>query len=74
LSASNVSGMMPWPPYGVALLIQDAAVAFNCYLLGLGQDKLAAFVALNFGIAAATLFRFWSYRLLVWRASPAGAR
>jgi putative flippase GtrA len=53
---------------GVGLLIQDAAVAFNCYLLELGNDRLAAFVALNLGIALATLFRFWSYRRFVWGA------
>jgi putative flippase GtrA len=53
---------------GVGLLIQDAATACNYYLLGLGHDKLAAFVALNFGIALATLFRFWSYRRFVWAA------
>ena len=56
---------------GVGLLIQDAATAFNCYLLGLGHDKLAAFLALNVGIAIATLFRFWSYRQFVWGAVPA---
>ena len=57
---------------GVGLLIQDATVAFNYYLLGLGHNKLAVFFALNLGIALATLFRFWSYRLFVW-ARPAGA-
>ena len=57
---------------GIGLLIQDAAVAFNYYLLGLGHDKLAGFIALNSGIVLATLFRFWSYRRLVWVAPPAG--
>jgi putative flippase GtrA len=56
---------------GIGLLIQDAAVAFNYYLLQLGHNKLAGFVALNFGIALATLFRFWSYRQFVWVA-PSG--
>ena len=56
---------------GVGLLIQDATVAFNYYLLGLGHNKLAVFFALNLGIALATLFRFWSYRLFVWGAPPA---
>lgn len=56
---------------GVGLLIQDATVAVNYYLLGLGHDKLAAFLALNLGIALATLFRFWSYRQFAWGASPA---
>ena len=58
---------------GVGLLLQDSVVAANFYLLHLGQDKLAAFVALNSGIALATLFRFWSYRQFVWGASPARA-
>jgi hypothetical protein len=53
---------------GIALLLQDATVAVNYYLLHLGHDKLAAFVALNLGIALATLFRFWSYRQFVWSA------
>jgi len=56
---------------GAGLLIQDAAVAVNYYLLGLGHNKLAVFLALNLGIALATLFRFWSYRLFVWGAAPA---
>ena len=57
---------------GIGLLIQDAAVAFNYYLLRLGHDKLAGFIALNAGIVLATLFRFWSYRRFVWVAPPAG--
>ena len=56
---------------GIGLLIQDATVAFNAYLLGLGNDKLAGFIALNSGIMLATLFRFWSYRQFVWVAPPA---
>jgi putative flippase GtrA len=51
---------------GIGLLIQDAAVGFNYYLLHLGRDELAGLVALNAGIALATLFRFWSYRRFVW--------
>ena len=43
---------------GIALLIQDATVAFDYYLLGLGHNKLAGFIALNAGIVLATLFRF----------------
>jgi putative flippase GtrA len=43
---------------GVGVLIQDAAVAFNYYGLQLGQNGLAGFIALNSGIALATLFRF----------------
>jgi putative flippase GtrA len=53
---------------GIGLLIQDAAVAFNYYVLGLGNNKVAGFIALNFGIGIATLFRFWSYRQFVWIA------
>jgi putative flippase GtrA len=56
---------------GIGLLIQDAVVAFNAYVLGLEHHKLAEFVALNTGIAIATVFRFWSYRKFVWGA-PAG--
>ena len=51
---------------GIGLLIQDATVAINYYLLGLGHDKAAVFFALNTGIVLATLFRFWSYRRFVW--------
>ena len=36
---------------GVGVLIQDAAVAVNYYLLHLGHNKLAGFLALNSGIA-----------------------
>ena len=57
---------------GIGLLIQDATVAFNYYVLDLGHDKLAGFIALNSGIVLATLFRFWSYRHFVWAAPPAG--
>lgn len=57
---------------GVGLLIQDAAVAFNSYVLDLGHHELAAFIALNTGIVLATLFRFWSYRRFVWLAPKAG--
>jgi putative flippase GtrA len=56
---------------GIGVLIQDAAVAVNYYLLGLGHNKPAAFLALNIGIALATLFRFWSYRRFVWAGTPA---
>jgi putative flippase GtrA len=57
---------------GVGLLIQDAAVAFNSYVLGLGHDKTADFIALNAGIVLAMLFRFWSYRRFVWIAPATG--
>jgi len=59
---------------GIGLLIQDAAVAVNYYLLQLGHNKLAGFAALNLGIALATLFRFWSYRRFVWVAPPEARR
>ena len=51
---------------GIGLLIQDAVVAFNAYILHLEYHKLAEFVALNIGIGIATVFRFWSYRRFVW--------
>jgi putative flippase GtrA len=57
---------------GIGLLIQDAVVAFNSYVLHLEHHKLAEFIALNTGIAIATVFRFWSYRRFVWRMSTAG--
>ncbi len=57
---------------GIGLLIQDAAVAFNYYVLGLGNNKAAGFIALNCGIGLATLFRFWSYRQFVWVAPSSG--
>ena len=56
---------------GIGLLIQDAAVAVNSYLLHLQHNRTAAFLALNIGIALAMLFRFWSYRRFVWVAPPA---
>lgn len=55
---------------GVGLLIQDAAVGFNYYVVGL-HDKASGFIALNIGIAIATVFRFWSYRKFVWGGMPA---
>ena len=58
---------------GIGLLIQDAVVAFNSYVLHLEHHKVAEFLALNVGIALATVFRFWSYRRFVWAAPTAGA-
>ncbi len=55
----------------IGLGIQDAVVAFNSYVLHLEHHKLAEFLALNIGIAIATIFRFWSYRKFVWRLVPA---
>jgi putative flippase GtrA len=57
---------------GIGLLIQDAVVGFNAYVLGLEHNRVAGFLALNTGIALGTLFRFWSYRRWVW-AAPASA-
>ena len=57
---------------GIGLLIQDAVVAFNYYILGLSGNKIAEFLALNAGIALATLFRFWSYRKFVWAEKSGG--
>ena len=45
-------------------------VAFNSYVLHLEHHKVAEFLALNIGIAIATVFRFWSYRKFVWRLTP----
>jgi putative flippase GtrA len=58
---------------GIGLLIQDAVVAFNFYILSNGNNKAAEFIALNVGIALATLFRFWSYRKWVWVEPADGA-
>jgi putative flippase GtrA len=58
---------------GIGLLIQDAVVAFNYYILSNGNNKAAEFIALNVGIALATLFRFWSYRKWVWVEPADGA-
>jgi putative flippase GtrA len=66
-------GMIFFGLNGIGLLIQDAVVAFNAYVLGLEHHKLAEFVALNTGIAIATVFRFWSYRKFVWAASADAA-
>jgi putative flippase GtrA len=55
---------------GIGLGIQDLVVAFNYYILHY-RNKPAEFLALNAGIAIATLFRFWSYRRFVW-AEKAG--
>jgi putative flippase GtrA len=57
---------------GIGLVIQDAVVAFNFYILSNGNNKAAEFIALNVGIALATLFRFWSYRKWVWAAPADG--
>lgn len=53
----------------IGLLIQLACLSFTYYVLGL-TDKLSYNVALFIGIVLGTLFRFWSYRVWVWRAVP----
>jgi putative flippase GtrA len=59
---------------GVGLLIQYASVEFAKEVMGVpASDKVEINVAYLFGIALATLFRFWSYRKWVWFAQPAPA-
>ncbi len=54
----------------VGIGIAEACVGLT-YPLGLARDGLAYNVALNGGIALATLFRYWSYKKWVWPATPA---
>jgi putative flippase GtrA len=53
----------------VGIGISEACVGLT-YPLGLARDGLAYNVALNGGIALATLFRYWSYKKWVWPAAP----
>jgi putative flippase GtrA len=53
----------------IGLGIQLACLGFTYYVLGL-TDKFSYNIALFIGIALGTLFRFWSYRVWVWRAVP----
>ena len=55
---------------GVGLAIQLACLGLATYVLSL-HGHLSYNVALVAGIALGTLFRYWSYRTLVWRAQPA---
>jgi putative flippase GtrA len=57
---------------GAALTIQIAVLGFATYLLG-WHGRVAYNVALVTGIALGGLFRFWSYRTLVWPAPPSRA-
>jgi putative flippase GtrA len=57
---------------GAALAIQLAVLGFATYLLG-WHDRVGYNVALVTGIALGGLFRFWSYRTLVWPAPPSRA-
>jgi putative flippase GtrA len=53
----------------IGLGIQLGCLGFADYVLG-RTDKLWLNVALFVGIVFGTLFRFWSYRVWVWRAVP----
>ena len=55
---------------GVGLAIQLACLGLATYVLSL-HGHLSYNVALVAGIALGTLFRYWSYRTLIWRAQPA---
>lgn len=57
---------------GVGLVIQEAFVLFSSHVLGL-TGTASDYGALLVGVAVATVFRFWSYRKWVWRASLATA-
>jgi putative flippase GtrA len=54
----------------VGIGITEACVGLT-YPLGLARNGLASNVALNGGIALATMFRYWSYKKWVWPAAPA---
>jgi putative flippase GtrA len=56
---------------GVAYLIQTASIALVNYTFGL-TDQLSNNIALLFGIALGTLFRFWSYSRWVWADRSSG--
>jgi putative flippase GtrA len=57
---------------GLGLAIQEAVVLFSKDVLGL-TSTLSDYAALVVGVCVATVFRFWSYRKWVWRASLATA-
>jgi hypothetical protein len=57
---------------GAALSVQIAVLGFATYLLG-WHGRVTYNVALLTGIALGGLFRFWSYRTLVWPAPPSRA-
>jgi putative flippase GtrA len=57
---------------GAALAIQLAVLGFATYLLD-WHDRVGYNLALVTGIALGGLFRFWSYRTLVWPAPPSRA-
>jgi putative flippase GtrA len=55
---------------GIGILIQQACIEFAKYEFG-RHDTFTLNAAFLFGVAIATLFRFWSYRKWVWRlAAP----
>jgi putative flippase GtrA len=57
---------------GVGLVIQEAFVLFSKDVLGF-RSTISDYTALLIGVVVATVFRFWSYRKWVWRASLAAA-
>jgi putative flippase GtrA len=56
---------------GIGLLIYYACIGL-IDLAGLGHNLAWYNVALIVGTGLGTMFRFWSYRRWIWRASPAG--
>ena len=54
---------------GAGLAIQLACLGLATYVLSL-HGHLSYNLALVIGIALGTLFRYWSYRTLIWRAPP----
>jgi putative flippase GtrA len=56
---------------GVGVLIQQVCLELGKYAFG-RHDKLALNAAFLVGVGLATMFRFWSYRKLVWLAQPGG--
>ena len=56
---------------GIGLGIQLACLGIAKYAFGL-TGKFSLNVALFLGICLGTLFRFWSYRKLVWIAPTSG--
>lgn len=59
---------------GIGIVISEGCIGLT-YLPGLG-DGLSCNIALNGGIALATVFRYWSYKKWVWPAAavvPAGS-
>jgi putative flippase GtrA len=53
---------------GVGILIQQACIEFAKFEFG-RHDTFTLNAAFLFGVALATLFRFWSYRKWVWKVA-----